>query len=169
MTSSQTSCFQPLESAPRGTLFTWIMTIMVCAYIAWTGVSLYRSTAAFSAMYDSMDVQLQGSTWFVIHHYRWVFPSLFGSALSLLITKEVFVRRKWISLTITLATAIAIGAAGDGIVMALYAPVNHLGEKLRSSQAFPVLSAPDFLARPQTCLGRRDVAVEFSRPLPCAT
>lgn len=164
MAGTQTGSLQPRAGAPHGSVSTWIVTILVCAYVAWTGVSLYRSTAAFSAMYDSMDGELQGATWFVIHHYRWFFPSLFGSALSLLITKEFFVRRKWISLTITLATAIVIGAAGDGIVMALYAPVNHLGETPRSSQAFPVPSARDFLPRPQTRLGRPDVAVEFSKP-----
>lgn len=131
MAGTQTGSLQPKARTPHGTLFTWIVTILVCAYVAWTGVSLYRSTSAFLDLYSSLNAELPGSTWFVIHHYRWFFPSLFGSALSLLITKEFFVHRKWISLTITLATAVVVGVAGSGIVMALYAPVHHLGENLK--------------------------------------
>jgi hypothetical protein len=103
-----------------GSVFTWSATILACAYLAWIAFSLYRSTIAFSDLYARLNAKLHGASWFVIHNYHWFYPSFFGSAAALLITKEFFVPRKWVSLTITLGVTVAVDVISRGIVRALY-------------------------------------------------
>jgi hypothetical protein len=131
MADPQTGSVELHASGRPETLSTWIVTILAFAYVAWTGFSLYRSTAAFSNLYNSLDVELWGPTWFLIRNYHWFYPSLFGGASALVITKQFFVREKWISLMITLTVAVVVGFIGSGIVWALYRPVNDLVEKLK--------------------------------------
>jgi hypothetical protein len=113
-----------------GSVLTWTVTILACAYFAWIAFSLYHSTAAFSNLYVSLNAKLHGASWFVIHHYHWFYPSFFGGAAALLITKQFFVRRKWISLTITLGVTVAVDVISNGIVRELYRPVLDFTEKL---------------------------------------
>jgi hypothetical protein len=49
---------------------------------------------------------------------------VFGGASALLITKQVFVRDKWIDLGVTLAAALVFGVVvSAGILRALYLPI----------------------------------------------
>src|SRR5258708_16186571 len=131
MATTGTGLAKPEESERPGTASTWTVTIAACVYLAWMVVSLYRSTAVFGKMYVSMDAALQGPSWFVIHHYRWFYPCFLGSVAALLIIKQFFVRRKWVSLTVTLAAVAVLEAVSNGIVGALYRPLFDLTEKLK--------------------------------------
>jgi hypothetical protein len=75
-------------------------------------------------LYDSLNAPLPGPTWFVIQYYHGLYPSVFGGASALLITKQGFVRDKWIDLGVTLAAALVFGVVvSAGILRALYLPI----------------------------------------------
>jgi hypothetical protein len=115
----------------RGTLLTWTLTILACVYIVGTGIALYYSTGRFLDLYSSMNVpEFTGTAWFVFHCYRWFYPSFFGGASAFLITKEFFIRRRWMSAGITLAVSVAIGMAGELLAFALYDPIKLFQERL---------------------------------------
>jgi hypothetical protein len=122
--------FQQANPPAPGSVFTWIATILACAYIVWTGVGLYFSMPAFMNMYVSMGIELPLSTRIVIGFYRLGFPFLFGGAVVLLIGKQFSVREKWPNLSITLATVVVVSIIGSWIVRALYRPIFDLTEKL---------------------------------------
>ena len=113
-----------------GGILTWSVTILACVYIAWTGGSLYYSTPIFLNMYSSMGVELPLATKVVIAGYRFFYPVLFGGAAALVITKQFFVREKWISVSFTLGAIVVVGLISQGIVRALYRPLFDLAEKL---------------------------------------
>ena len=114
----------------RGNVFTWIVTVLACAYIGWIGTSLYYSTSIFINMYTSMGVELPLSVKILIGFYRVMYPILFGGIAALVITKQFFVRDKWFSVSLTLAAALAVGLIAYGIVRTLYRPMFDLMEKL---------------------------------------
>jgi type II secretory pathway component PulF len=128
--STTTPEFHQANPAKRGNVFTWIATILACAYVIWTGVMLYMSTPKFMDMYISMGVELPLSTKLVIGFYRPGYPLLFGGATVLLIGKQFSVREKWRNLSITLATVVVMAILGNWIVQALYRPIFDLAEKL---------------------------------------
>jgi hypothetical protein len=116
--------FTPGHGKIRGTAGTWILTILACLYIAGTGIVLYYSTGRFNDLYNSLNVaEFTGRAWFVFHCYRWFYPSFFGSALALLITKEFFIRRTWMNVAITIAVSIAIWISGEVMAFTLYDPI----------------------------------------------
>src|SRR4051812_30254512 len=108
--------FQPANSPARGSVFTWIATILACAYVMGTGVMLYVSTPKFIDMYLSMGVELPLPTRLVIATYRFLYPLWFGGATVLVIAKQFSVREKWPNLSITLATVVVVGIIGNWIV-----------------------------------------------------
>ncbi len=114
----------------RGGIFTWTATILACGYIVWSGTMLYLATPTFIDMYKSMGVELPLPTKIVIAFYRFVYPVLFGGAAALVIAKQFFVRKKWVSLSITLAAALVMDIIIRGIVWALYRPLFDMAEKL---------------------------------------
>ncbi len=118
----------PVEAA--GNISTWTITLLACAYFAFSGISLYYSTGVFINMFNSMGVELPPLTRFVVATYHFSFPIVFGGAAALVITKEFFVRQKWVSLSITLGTAFVIGMISNEITRALYRPLFDLTEKL---------------------------------------
>jgi hypothetical protein len=112
------------RQGPANNVFAWIVTILICLYLAWTGFSIYRSTGAFASMYSSLDAPLPWKTDFLIHHYHWLYPCLFGGAGSLVITQHFFVRSKLLNIGISLAAAAVFGMIlSEQIVKSLYAPV----------------------------------------------
>jgi hypothetical protein len=113
-----------------GGVFTWTATALACAYIVWSGTMLYLSTPKFINLYSSLSVELPLSTRIVSAVYRFAYPLLFGGATALVIAKQFCVRKKWISLGITLAAVVAVDIIGNGIVRALYRPLFDLTEKL---------------------------------------
>jgi hypothetical protein len=113
-----------------GNVSTWTITLLACAYFAFAGISLYYSTGVFINMFNSIGVELPPATKLVIATYHFSFPIVFGGAAALLITKQFFVRQKWVSLSITLGTAFFIGMISNGIYRALYRPIFDLTEKL---------------------------------------
>jgi hypothetical protein len=113
-----------------GNIFTWIVTILACVYIGWIGASLYYSTPIFINMYTSMGVDLHLSTKILIGFYRLMYPILFGGIAALVITKQFFVRDKWISVSVTLAATVAVSLISEGIVRALYRPLFDMVDKL---------------------------------------
>lgn len=120
----------PNEIKRPGSIFTWTMTVLACAYIAWIGASLYHSTPIFINMYGSMGVDLHLSTKILIGFYRLMYPILFGGLAALVITKQLFVRDKWMSVSVTLAATVAASLISDGIVRALYRPLFDMAENL---------------------------------------
>jgi hypothetical protein len=59
-----------------------------------------------------------------------MYPTLFGGIAALVITKQFFVRDKWISVSVTLAATVAVSLISEGIVRALYRPLFDMVEKL---------------------------------------
>src|ERR1043166_613535 len=123
MASPHFSTPQPAQHDSSQNIFTWFVTILACAYVAWIGIALYRSTPVFAAMFASMGVQLPAATSFVLRNYSWYCPVLFGGAVVLLIVKQFFIRDKWKNLALILATVVLIDFAANGIVQALYRPL----------------------------------------------
>jgi hypothetical protein len=113
-----------------GSVLTWIVTILAFGYIMWTGTSLYFSTPIFINMYGSVGVDLHLSTKILIGFYRSIYPILFGGMAALVITKQFFVRDKWISVSVTLVAIVAVSLISEGIVRALYRPLFDMVEKL---------------------------------------
>jgi hypothetical protein len=113
-----------------GSIFTWIVTVLACAYIAWLGASLYHSTRVFIDLYISIGVEFLLSTKLLISFYRFLYPIIFGGMAALVITKQFFVRDKWASVSVTLAATLAASLIGDAIVKALYHPLFNLMERL---------------------------------------
>jgi hypothetical protein len=113
-----------------GSVLTWIVTILAFGYIVWTGTSLYFSTPIFINMYVSVGVDLHLSTRVLIGFYRLIYPVLFGGMAALIITKQFFVRDKWISVSVTLAATVAVSLISEGIVSVLYRPLFEIVEKL---------------------------------------
>ena len=113
-----------------GSVLTWIVTILAFGYIVWTGTSLYFSTPIFINMYVSVGLDLHLSIKVLIGFYRLIYPVLFGGIAALVITKQFFVRDKWISVSVTLAATVAVSLISEGIVRALYRPLFDLVEKL---------------------------------------
>jgi hypothetical protein len=91
-----------------GDILTWIATILAFTYIVWTGTALYFSTPILINMYVNMGVDLHLSTKILIGFYRLMYPILFGGIAALVITKQFFVRDKWISVSVTLAATVAV-------------------------------------------------------------
>jgi hypothetical protein len=113
-----------------GSAITWLATVLACGYFLWIGWSLYRSISVFAAMYSSMGVELPLITRFVVASYGWLFPIFFVGASGVVIAKQFFVRDRWINLSITFITALAVDLVGSGIVRSLYRPIFDLIEKL---------------------------------------
>jgi cytosine/uracil/thiamine/allantoin permease len=127
-----TTGLEPLQANPaqRGSIFTWIATILACAYIVWTGVMLYMSTPKFVDMYNSMGVELPLSTRIVIATYRFGYPLWFGGATALVIVKQFYMREKWPNLSISLAAVVMVDIISRVIIWALYRPLFDVMEKL---------------------------------------
>lgn len=130
MSTTEIGLPKPGEIDRPGSILTWIVTILACAYICWIGISLYYSTPIFINMYTSMGVELSLPLRIFIAGYHWMYPILFGGVAALVITKQFFVRDKWFSVSLTLAAAVAVGLIGYGIVRTLYQPLFDLIEKL---------------------------------------
>lgn len=130
MAITKAGALEPNEIERPGNILTWTVTILASVYIGWIGASLYYSTPIFINMYSSMGVDLQLSTKILIGFYRLMYPVLFGGLAALVITKQFFVRDKWISVSVTLAATVAAGLISDGIVRALYRPLFDMAEKL---------------------------------------
>jgi hypothetical protein len=121
---------KPNEIERPGNILTWIVTILACVYIGWIGASLYYSTPIFINMYASMGVDLHLSTKILIGFYRGMYPILFGGIAALVITKQFFVRDKWMSVSVTLAAIVSVSLISEGIVRALYRPLFDMAERL---------------------------------------
>src|SRR5258708_13850421 len=123
---------KPAGNDRSGSVLTWIVTILAFGYIVWTGTSLYFSTPIFLNMYGSVGVDLHLSTRLLIGFYRLMYPILFGGIAALVITKQFFVRDKWITVSVTLAAPVAANLISEGIVSVLYRPLLDYMEKLHN-------------------------------------
>ena len=127
----QTHRSEEPQGAPRN-VFTWIVTVLVCLYLGWNGVVLYFSTGQFASLYESLNAPMPWSTDFLVHHYRWLYPCLFGAAGSLAITQQFFARSKMINVCISLAVAVVFGTIlSQEVVRVLYAPLKVMEERLK--------------------------------------
>jgi hypothetical protein len=122
--------FLKAEPPGRGSVFTWIATILACAYIVWSGTMLYLSTPRFIDLYSSLGVELPLATRIVIATYRFGYPLWFGGATALVIAKQFYVREKWPNLSISLMAVVMVDIAGRTAVWALYRPLFDMTEKL---------------------------------------
>ena len=130
MAITKAGAVEPNEIERSGNILTWTVTILACVYIGWIGASLYYSTPIFINMYSSMGVDLHLSTKILIGFYRLMYPILFGGLAALVITKQLFVRDKWMSVSVTLAAIVAVSLISEGIVSALYRPLFDMAERL---------------------------------------
>jgi type II secretory pathway component PulF len=126
---SESQAVLPLSN-PEARVFTWIATILACAYILWSGTMLYWSTPRFIDLYSSLGVDLPLATRIVSAVYRFAYPLLFGGATALIITKQFYVRAKWINMGITLASTLVVDIISRATIWALYRPIFDLTEKL---------------------------------------
>jgi type II secretory pathway component PulF len=122
--------FLKAEPPGRGSVFTWIATILACAYIVWSGTMLYLATPKIIDMFCSMGVDLPLPTRIVIGFYRFAYPVLFGGAAALVLAKQFYVRQKWPNLSITLAAVLVVDIISRGIVWVLYRPLFEFMEKV---------------------------------------
>jgi hypothetical protein len=118
------------DPSGRGSVFTWIATVLACAYILWSGTMLYISTPKFIDLYSSLNAALPLSTRIVIATYRFGYPLWFGGATALVIAKQFYVREKWPNLSITLVAVVMVDIISRTAVWALYRPIFDLTEKL---------------------------------------
>jgi hypothetical protein len=130
MATTDVGFLKPSENNRPGNVFTWIATVLACAYIVWSGTMLYLSTPIFINMFKSMGVELQGPAWFVMQNYYWTYPILFAGAAALVLAKQFYVREKWPNLSITLAAVLVVDMISRGIVWALYRPLFEFMEKV---------------------------------------
>ena len=130
MTGTEINLPEPKKANPTTSGFTWLATILACAYFIWTGISLYHSTPSFIALFSSMGVDMPLSTRIVIGTYRFLYPALFGGMTALVVLKQFFIREKWANLGITFMATVLVGLSSDAIVRALYHPINDLVEKV---------------------------------------
>jgi TRAP-type C4-dicarboxylate transport system permease small subunit len=121
---------QPEKAGRSQAILTWLLTIAVCAYIAWMGVDFYRSAGVFRAMFASMGISMPVVTLFVIGNYQWFCPLLFGGAVALVIAKQFFIQNKWQNITATFAMAVFVNLASTAMVHALYRPLFDILERL---------------------------------------
>lgn len=123
-----------LKLDPNGKIvtgLTWMVAIIAATYLGWLGFSLYRATAAFNDLYDSLNANLGGRAGFFIHNYRWICPLVFGGAAILVCAKEFFLRQNWLRLMITIGTASALGELANGLAFLLYSPAFDQIQKLK--------------------------------------
>lgn len=130
MAATTGPAFLKAEPPGRGNVFTWTATVLACAYIVWSGTMLYISTPKFIDLYSSASFELPLSTRIVVATYRFGYPLFFGGTTALLIAKQFYMRAKWISLSITLASVVMVAIIDGGIVRALYRPLFEMAEKL---------------------------------------
>jgi type II secretory pathway component PulF len=130
MATTTEPAFLKADPPGRGSVFTWIATILACAYIVWMGTMLYISTPKFMDLYSSLNAELPLATRIVSATYRFGFPLFFGGTTALMIAKQFYVRGKWQSLSITLAALVLAAIIGGGIVRALYRPLFDMAEKV---------------------------------------
>lgn len=122
--------FQKADPPGRGSVFTWIATVLACAYIVWSGTMLYLSTPIFINMFKSMGIELQGPAWFVMRNYYWTYPILFAGPAAMVLAKQFYLREKWPNLSITLAAVLVVDIISRVIVSALYRPLFDFSEKV---------------------------------------
>jgi len=122
--------FHQADQTGSGNVFTWIATVLACAYMVWTGTMLYLSTPKFIDLYSSLGVELPLATRIVIATYRFGYPLWFGGATLLVIAKQFFVREKWPNLSISLVAVVMLDIITRTTVWALYRPIFDLTEKL---------------------------------------
>jgi cellulose synthase/poly-beta-1,6-N-acetylglucosamine synthase-like glycosyltransferase len=121
---------QKADPPVRGSVFTWIATILACAYILWSGTMLYLATPRFADLYSSLNAELPLPTRIVLAVYRFAYPLLFLGATALVIAKQFYVREKWVSLSITLGAVLVVEIMSRGTIWALYRPIFEMTEKL---------------------------------------
>jgi hypothetical protein len=129
MATSETVLAAPKSSGRPG-IVSWITTVAVLFYIAWAGTTLFNTTRTFGDMFASMQVQLPLATAFVVGNYRWFYPFIFGGAAVFVVAKQFFVRQKWVRLGFTAAVALSVYLVSWEVVIALYAPLEAISEKL---------------------------------------
>jgi hypothetical protein len=122
---------QKADQPERGSIFTWIATVLACAYMVWGGTMLYLSTSSLIEMYKSMGVDLPLAVRIVFAVYRFAYPLLFLGATALVIAKQFYVREKWPSLGITLGAVLVVEIMSRGTLWVLYRPIFEFTEKLK--------------------------------------
>ena len=130
MTTDAAGAAQGKEITKPGTPLTWIISIVACLYLLWTGAMLFYSTVAFANLFASMGVELPFPTTIVIGTYRFSYPVLFGGAAVLIIVKQFTMREKWINICTTLGIVWVLDIISNGIIRALYRPMFDMVEKL---------------------------------------
>jgi len=118
------------ETSRPGSVLTWTLSLVACAYSLWMGAALFLSTRAFVNIYSSLGVELSFSTRTLFGFYRILYPVLFGGAATLVIAKQYFVRDRWANISVTLGTALAADFVRNMIFSSLYWPILDLMEKL---------------------------------------
>ncbi len=129
MATSETALAAPKSSGRPG-LVSWLTTVAVLFYIAWSGTTLSYTTGQFAALYSGLNAKLPLATAFLFGNYRWFYPFIFGGAAVFVVAKQFFVRQKWVRLGFTAAVALSVYLVSWEVVIALYAPLYDISEKL---------------------------------------
>lgn len=102
----------------------WFATVGVCLYLGWRCLQSTWRTRLFDALLQGLGQPVSGVEAFLLRHYLWIYPMLFGGAVLFLLAKEVVMTDKRLSLALTLAVAVGLL---QWVNFFLYSPLRVLG------------------------------------------
>jgi hypothetical protein len=89
-------------------LLAWAADILAVLYFAWSYQGLSRHTLAFGAIIANLGADVPGPTAFVMTHYAWLYPAVFGGAAVLVVAKELKIDDKRLSVVMTFLIALVV-------------------------------------------------------------
>jgi len=120
------------DNQREGGVLTWVATAIALIYLLWVAMSVRAVTGAYAGMFNSMGYRVGGLIGLVLRNQRWLNPCFFGSAGTLLITKQFFLRNMWVSLGANLVAVLALESVriwiDSGVQAALSAAIERLGK-----------------------------------------
>jgi hypothetical protein len=104
-------------------LLAWAADVLAVLYFGWSYVGLSRHTTALGAIIQNLGAEVPGPTAFVMAHHGWLYPAVFGGATALLVAKEIRIRDKRLSVSVTFLTALVVLWMSDYFKSVLFLPL----------------------------------------------
>jgi hypothetical protein len=111
-------------------LLAWAADILAMLYFAWSYLGLSRHTRAFGAIIENLGADVPWPTAFVMAHYAWLYPAVFGGAVVLVVAKEIRIRDKRLSVLVTFLTALVVLWISDYLKSVFFLPLLDVVGKL---------------------------------------
>jgi len=120
--------------APAGTraetVLAWVATLGSCGYLYWAYTVLQRHTVALGSAIDAAGGDLTSPARVVLDHHAWLYPLIFGSTAILLVTKELTLANKRLTLALTFVIALVTLFVVDSVRALLFVPLLKLLESI---------------------------------------